>query len=192
MKVCGVILSGGKSSRMGTNKSLLPIGEKRSVEHVADTLREVTDDMIIIANEENTYDFLGIEQYKDRYTDKGPLGGLEAALYYKEADAFIVSACDMPFVHPDIYRYLYSQLKDHEAVVPIFQGQMHPLSSVYRKSVHQKVETQIKQDNLRVRSFFDQIDVHYIEAFPSISASVLHKHFFNMNHPNEYEQAKEL
>lgn len=192
MNTCGVILSGGKSSRMGANKSLLTIKNKTTIEWIAAELKACTDKVALIANEQERYEFLHLETYSDRYTDKGPLAGLESALHNIDADIFVIAACDMPFVNGQVYNYLLEQIKGYDAVVPIYNQQIHPLAAVYRKSVLSKIKQQLEENNLKVRGFFDHIKVNYIKAFHSIPNDKLEKHFFNMNSPVEYEEAKRL
>lgn len=191
MRTCGVILAGGKSSRMGTNKSLLPLQGKPAVERVYEELKVVTDNVIIIANEENIYDFLQIDRYSDRHVDQGPLAGLESALYHVEADLYFIAACDMPFIDRTVYKYLVEQMDDeHDAVVPVYNGRNHPLAAIYRRSALPQIQDQIVNNNLRVQSFFEHIQVNYVDDFDSISDSIVEKHLFNMNNPNQYKQAK--
>lgn len=192
MNSCGVILSGGKSSRMGTNKSLLTIKNKTTIEWITEELKSCTDKVALIANEQERYEFLSLETYSDRYTDKGPLAGLESALYNIDADIFVIAACDMPFVNRQVYNYMLEQIEDYDAVVPIYNQQVHPLAAVYRKRVLPKIKQQLEENNFKVRGFFDHIKVNYIRTFKPISNDILEKHFFNMNKPAEYEEAKRL
>lgn len=189
---CGVILSGGKSSRMGTNKSLLPINNKPSISHIADTLKTCTNGVIVIANESQDYTFLNLPIYPDRYKEKGPLAGFESALYNVNASVYVMAACDMPFVHAGVYRYLLEQLEEFEAVVPIFEDRMHPLSGIYRRSILPKIQSQIENDKLKLKKLFDLINTKYVDTFPNISENIIHKHFFNMNNPTQYEEALRL
>ncbi|WP_188453910.1 molybdenum cofactor guanylyltransferase [Virgibacillus oceani] len=192
MKSCGVILSGGKSSRMGKNKSLLSLHNKPVIEHIALVLNECTDNIIVIANETDKYSFLGLPVYKDRYKNKGPLGGLEAALHYSKADVFLFAACDMPFINQDVYNYLLDQLNDYDAVIPIYENKMHPLAGIYRRSILPKIQQQLDMDDRKVRNLFKYMKVNYIHRFAPLSENLLQRHFFNMNFPAQYEQAKLL
>lgn len=192
MFTCGVVLSGGQSSRMGTNKSLLPIAGKKAISHIVDELTHCTDDVIIIANEEQPYKFLNRQIFADRFPDKGPLAGLESAMYHYEADIYYIAACDMPFVTCEVYRFLAEQLKDSDAVIPIYENREHPLAGVYRRSILPHVQEQIKQNRLRMNSFHKLVNVKYVESFGTITDDILRKHFFNMNNPDQYETAKRL
>lgn len=192
MTVTGVILSGGKSSRMGTDKSLLTLGDKKVIEHIYKELKSCCDDVLVVANDPSPFTFLTNEIVRDRFPGKGPLAGLETAFYYKKADAYIVSACDTPLISRQVYTHLFSRLNDNEAVVPVFNEQTHPLSGIYRRSVLEAVQKQLNKDELKVKSFFKHIEVNYVDDFADISDKVLEKHFFNMNTPSDYEEAKLL
>jgi molybdopterin-guanine dinucleotide biosynthesis protein A len=192
MTVTGVILSGGKSSRMGKNKSLLTLGNKKVIEHIHDEMRSCSDDIVVVANEPSAYAFLASNIVSDRFPGKGPLAGLETAFFHKEADAYIISACDTPLIKREVYKYLLSRLHNYEAVIPVFNDQTHPLSGIYRRSVLQAVKQQLNKDELKVKSFFKNIRVNYVDNFEAISNDILHQHFFNMNTPSDYEEAKLL
>ncbi|AIF43620.1 molybdenum cofactor guanylyltransferase [Virgibacillus sp. SK37] len=186
----GIILAGGKSSRMGTNKSLLPLGGKTSIEHIFSEMSSFTDEITIVANDPTLYRFLNTDIVADRYTGKGPLAGIESAMYYKKADLYFVAACDMPFVNKNVYGWLQKQISHHSASVPIFNEKIHPLAGVYKREVLPKIQEQLVQNNLRVKSFFEHIDIKYVEDYDDIPREVLEKHFFNMNDPDQYSEAK--
>ncbi|OZU90162.1 molybdenum cofactor guanylyltransferase [Virgibacillus indicus] len=192
MRTCGVILSGGKSSRMGTTKSLLKLGERTVIEHIIEEVQSCTDEVCIVSNQPSLYRFLNKNIYTDRYKDKGPLAGFEAAMYHNDADVFVFAACDMPFINGEVYKYLLKQLNEYDAVVPVYNDQLHPLSGVYKRDVLPNIQEQLDKDLLKVKGFFEHIKVHYIKDFGDISEKILEMHFFNMNTPSHYEQAKFL
>jgi len=177
---------------MGTNKSLLPINNKPSISHIADTLKTCTNEVIVIANESQDYTFLNLPIYPDRYEEKGPLAGFESALYNVNASVYVMAACDMPFVTCEVYDYLMSELKDNDIVIPIYRGREHPLSGIYKRTVLPYIQTNIAKENIRMNSFYDAVRVKFIDSFPGIDDEVLRKHFFNMNNPEQYETAKSL
>ena len=79
--ITGVVMAGGESSRMGTDKGVLEINGKPMVEVIISALKPVVDDIIIIANNSN-YDYLGYKVYNDLIKKSGPLGGIYSALFY--------------------------------------------------------------------------------------------------------------
>jgi len=192
MRISSVVLSGGKSSRMGTNKSLLKLDEKPVISHIIEEMQTLTDDVFIITNDPQIYTFTGLSMFSDRYKGKGPLAGLESAFYHIPSDVFLIAACDMPFIHHRVYTYLLKYLDDYDAVIPIYDTQTHPLVGIYRRSVHSHIQEQLVKNELRVKSFFNNINIKYIDDFGSISEETLKRHFFNMNNPDEYERAKSL
>ena len=196
MYSCGVLLAGGKSSRMGKNKSLLNVNDNRPVIQVIyDEIKQINEDSIIVTNHPDEYDFLQATMVGDRYYDMGPLAGLETAMYHIDAAYYMIAACDMPFINKQIYTYLHEQLQQHntyDAVVPVHNNQIHPLAGIYKRNVLPHIQRQLEIGNLRVKSFFEDIHTLYIDSFSQFSQSTLKKHFFNMNNPEEFEQAKLL
>ncbi|TXL67814.1 molybdenum cofactor guanylyltransferase [Cerasibacillus terrae] len=190
MDVCCVALSGGKSSRMGTNKSLLLLNNKTVIEKIINELHDISCHVYLVTNEPVIYQFLQIPLIRDRYKEKGPLAGIETAFYHIDASIFVFSPCDTPFISSSIYRYLLKQIGDKDAVIPVYNGQIHPLSGIYRKKVLPNIQRQIEQNKLRVKDFVNNIDVKYVDDFDYIPDKVLAKHFFNMNDPDAYEKAK--
>ncbi|WP_099158306.1 molybdenum cofactor guanylyltransferase [Virgibacillus ndiopensis] len=192
MNSCGVILSGGKSSRMGKTKSLLPLHNKSVIEHIALELSKFVDDLVVATNEPAKYTFLGLPMFTDRYTNKGPLAGIETGIYHTNADFYFFAACDMPFINQQVYNFLVDQLKDFDAVIPVYENTMHPLTGIYKRSVLPNIQQQLDRDDRKVKKLFDYINVNYVSHYDTISDEILQRHFFNMNYPAQYEQAKIL
>jgi len=191
MTTCGVILAGGKSSRMGENKALLDIGNQTSIEKIYNELKQVVDEVVIIANEPSIYDFLNIPIYQDRYLDKGPLAGIESAMYHKSVhEQYVMVACDAPFINKDVLSYLLKRINKYDAVIPSYDGQIHPLSGVYSRRIYNVLHEQLKNDELKIRLLFNLIRTRYIEEFDNFSEEILTNHFFNMNYPNQYRWAR--
>ncbi|MDY0405746.1 molybdenum cofactor guanylyltransferase [Virgibacillus sp. 179-BFC.A HS] len=154
MITCGVILAGGQSSRMGTNKALLKINGKSVVSIIAEEMAACTDKQIISANDETYFTFLQLPIIQDRYIGEGPLAGMEATMHQTEADLFFFAACDMPFINHRIYQHLLRQLGDNEAIVPVYKSRLHPLAGVYRKNVLPKIQERLHTKQRKVTSFF--------------------------------------
>lgn len=192
MKTCGVILAGGKSTRMGTNKALLQLNNQPVIERIADELQLISDELIIVANDPADYQYLNLSLISDRYPNKGPLAGIETAMYHFAADQYIISACDTPFIDHQVYQHLLSSLGGYDAVVPKFDNHLHPLSGVYTRQVLPIIQEKIEQNDLRVKSFFNHLNIHYLQTFNNIEKKQLEKHFFNMNNPDQYKQARDF
>jgi molybdenum cofactor guanylyltransferase len=192
MDACGIILSGGKSSRMGTNKALLKINQKPNIERVKEELEKLVTETVLVSNEPEAYQFLDVHTVSDVYPGQGPLAGIHAGLIASSKDANLVVACDMPFVSVELAGYLIDCIRDYDAVIPIINGKEQPLFAVYRKGISQEIEKCIKNNNLVVMHLLDQLNVRYIKEkeLQQHSSISLDKIFFNMNRPEEYEHAK--
>ncbi|HEY4602466.1 MAG TPA: molybdenum cofactor guanylyltransferase [Cerasibacillus sp.] len=190
MDICSVILAGGESSRMGTNKALLKLNNEIVIEKIFNELQQLSSRVYIVANEKKIYDFLNIPIISDRFYGKGPLAGIETALYHAAEDVIVISPCDTPFIHKEIYRYLVDELKTYDAVIPYYDNQPQPLSGIYKKRILPIIQEQLQNDELRIRSFFSKINVKYVHDFGHISDLIIEKHFFNMNDPEAYSRAK--
>jgi molybdopterin-guanine dinucleotide biosynthesis protein A len=193
MGITGIILAGGKSSRMGTNKALLPVGQDVNIQNIIRKLHNVTDDVLIVTNTKEEYGFLNCPMVSDNVPGKGPLAGLEAGLSASKHNINAVVACDMPFVSPALLQYMLEACEGFDAVVPRIDGRVHPLFAVYRKTVLPVVRQCLKQDQLRIMHLLSLLCVRYIEEedIKQVNEDTVLA-LFNMNHPEDYEKAKNI
>ncbi len=192
MDVGLIILAGGKSSRMGTNKALLTFGEREetTVEKILFNLGTAFKSRILVTNEPDRFSGLSIDLVRDNYPGLGPLAGMEAGLAYSPADLNLVIACDMPFVQFAMAEYLVSKAGGYDAVVPLIKERIHPLFAVYRKSMLPKIVELLENETLRMTSLLEQVDVCYVEESELLKVGNVDRSFFNMNQPGDYEKAK--
>jgi len=191
MKAAAIILSGGKSSRMGTNKALLKINEKPNVERIRDMLNIYFNDIILVTNDPEQYQFLQLTMTSDHFSSKGPLAGIHAGLIASDYDVNFIVACDMPFVSGELASVLVGLCGDYDAVIPVINGVQHPLFAVYRKKIVSQIAQNIEADRLAIKSVLDHFNVLYVtEEDLQAYSSKLDRVFFNMNHPDEYKSAK--
>ncbi|WP_041580804.1 molybdenum cofactor guanylyltransferase [Bacillus sp. 1NLA3E] len=192
MKAGGIILSGGKSSRMGTNKAFLKINQKPNIERVKNELEKLVDDIILVSNDPEEYQFLNIKTVTDDFPGKGPLAGIHAGLKASSSQANLVVACDMPFVSAKLGSILLNQASDYDAVIPVINGRQQMLFAVYQKGILEEIEKCIEGNNLSIKHVLDSFNVCYLteEELHDYSSGSLNRIFFNMNSPEEYEHAK--
>lgn len=146
MQHTGIILAGGKSSRMGTEKGLVLLHEKPLILYAIDTLKQITDSIIIIANNP-IYNQFGYPVYKDMISDTGPIGGIYTGLQKSASDSSIVLSCDMPFIPTQLIQLILSKNQQVDCIVPMFKNQLEPLCAWYSKSILPLIESQIAQQN---------------------------------------------
>jgi molybdenum cofactor guanylyltransferase len=191
METTGIILAGGKSSRMGTNKALLKIHGKTVIERIAEELSATVDHLIVVTNTPEEYAFLQLPMIEDRFIDRGPLAGIEAGLSLSTTEKNLIVACDMPFISAQLGSYLLSKLADCQAVVPERDGQRHPLFAAYKKEVRNCAEMFLKEEKLAIRNMLNCIQTMYINI-DSLKLPVNEISLFNMNHPEEYKKAEDI
>lgn len=194
MDAGAIILAGGKSSRMGKNKALLPIDGVLNIERIKNCLAGMFDDIIVVANDEGAYQFLKLPIVKDKVRDKGPLAGIQAGLLAAKHETNLLVACDMPFISLEVAKHLLEQSIGYDAVVPVINGKQHPLFAVYKKSVLPALEDCLLTNQLRIKQLIERINVNYITDEHLLNKEIanLAQVFYNMNHPSEYEEAKNM
>jgi molybdopterin-guanine dinucleotide biosynthesis protein A len=129
--------------------------------HVIETLRQLSDDVIVVSNRSDVYGPLaasfGVRIVPDYDPPSGPLGGLAVGLDAMKHDVAIVVACDMPFLNLDLFRYLIERAADFDAVVPQTGDQYEPLHAVYRRSCLAAIQRRLANNERRVISFFQDV-----------------------------------
>lgn len=185
MKIGCVILAGGKSSRMGTDKALLKIDGKSFIEQLAEEFDFFEEKMIARGNNESISN-VNWTMISDIYQDRGPIGGLHAALSVCKSDALFCITCDMPLVKKTLAEELF-QLMEEEVdaiIVKTEDNRIHPLCGIYRKSTLPIFEEQIKLGNNRMMRVLDKICVKYV----TICFAEQTQQLMNVNTPKEYEE----
>lgn len=175
-----ILLAGGKSERMRTDKSLLPVHGMPLIQHILEQLRPHFDEIIVSANDADKYAFLGVPIVPDKLPGQGPMGGILATLGASAHDLNFVMACDIPEVDLAVVQRLMIEARDADAAVPITEGgRLEPLFAVYRKTMIPVLEQCLRAGVRRIRDAFDRCNVHYVELG---EASWLR----NLNTPEEY------
>src|SRR5215213_8101119 len=151
--VGGIVLCGGRSSRMGRPKAWLPFGPELLLQRVVRVLREVVEPIVVVAAPDQEVPPLpaGILLTRDENEYLGPLNGLAAGLAALEgrAGAAYVSSCDMPFLDPGFVRRVVARLGDGDICLPEVGGFRHPLAAAYRVTVRPVVEELVAAGRLR-------------------------------------------
>jgi len=168
-----VILVGGKSSRMGTNKAFLELKGKTFIELQIELLREMFDEISISANTPSEYEYLNLPIFKDIYPGKGPLGGIYTSLINSSSLHTFMLACDMPFVGPELIKHLKDLTKEYDVVIPKSENGLEPLHAFYSKNCIEPIKRELDENNLRIRSFFPQVNVKIVELDSLASSDIL-------------------
>lgn len=145
------ILVGGRSSRLGRNKALVDLGGKTLMQYAVDTVSEALEPSRVTAVAANASQFAidaivsDVPFIFDLHENRGPLGGLHAALAYAETPWTFILACDYPFLSPEMIKRLSERVDDkYGCVVPEQNdGRLQPLCGFYKVSVAMPVVEEI-------------------------------------------------
>ena len=190
--ITGVILAGGKSSRMGTDKALLKLDGRPFVAHVASTLQSVFTRVILVASDASAYGFLGLKTFGDDYQECGPLGGIHSALIHADGADIFVSACDTPFITRELVGYIVNFHSSAAATIPSLNQQLHPLCGLYTQTCVPMIVERLESRRLRVLDFVESIQAAVIPISPNLpfykedlfsNFNTLEDYFSNTNTP---------
>ena len=195
MKLSVVIQSGGQSRRMGQNKALMPFHGQPLIARVAERMRPIAGELLVITNQPQDYAFLNLPLEGDRVSGKGPLGGLFTALEAAHYELVVVVACDMPFVSPQLLQAEAELLEAEgwDVVIPELDGGLEPLHAVYRKAAClPEIRRALEEGRLRLDSWLGDVRVYKMdEAHLRKVDPELHA-FMNVNTPEEFQAAEGL
>lgn len=187
-----VILVGGKSSRMGRPKALLPFDGEPLIAHVVRKLQTIFPEVIIVAAPDQELPPLPVKIARDDIAYQGPVSGIYHGLQTSTKETCFVTSCDAPFLNLAVVSHLLAQISGVDVVVPVWEERFQPLHAVYRTSVVPLLKSQLERGELRPIFLFDKVRTRKIEEeeirrFDPEGLSML-----NMNSPQEYETALRL
>jgi molybdenum cofactor guanylyltransferase len=191
-RTSAIVLAGGRSSRMGTPKALLPFDGEPLIVHVVATLRSLFDDVVVVAAPDQELPAMPVTLVRDDVAHQGPVGGICYGLRAARSEAAFVTSCDSAFLNADLIADLVSRIPDHDVVVPHWQGRFQPLHAVYRTSVWPLLEEQLARGELRPISLFDRVRTLQVEEEEVRRIDPEGWSFFNMNTPADYAEAVKL
>lgn len=187
-----VILAGGKSSRIGTDKAFLRVGGKPIIERILAQLGDYGAETIVVTNKPGDYRHLGLSLFGDVLPDKGALGGLYTALNSASQPRALVVACDMPFVNRSLLDHLAALAPEHDAVVPRLGGEAEPFRAIYSKACLGPMRAALDAGKMRVISFFPDVRVRFVDEPEIEQFDPEHLTFFNVNTAEDLVRAEEL
>lgn len=185
MKKTILILTGGKSRRMGENKAFLTYNGNSFIENRLQEFRAY-EERIIVTNDVEAYKFDNILTIKDIYEDKGPLCGIYTGLEKATNEVCGVVAVDSPFITSECMDYLIEKACHYDAVVPSLEGRLYPLCAAYNKSALATIREAILADERKVQKVLESLDVKKIEEEELKRFGEPQKLLRNINTPVDY------
>jgi molybdopterin-guanine dinucleotide biosynthesis protein A len=192
----GIVLCGGKSTRMGSPKALLPFGPESMLQRVVRLLGSVVTPIVVVSSRDQAVPLLpGYARIaRDDREGRGPLEGLRAGLTAlpDSAEAAYVTSCDVPLLVPGFVRLMVDLLGDHDIAVMDIDGFPHPLSAVYRRALLPQVEALLAAERLRPTFLFEAVRTRRVTPAEVASVDPNLLTLRNLNTPQDYLDALAL
>jgi molybdenum cofactor guanylyltransferase len=189
----GIVLCGGKSTRMGSSKALLPFGRETMLQRVVRLLGDVVSPIVVVAAVDQELPPLPPTTLvtSDEREARGPLEGLRAGLKAlpENVHAAYVTSCDVPLLVPGFVRTLIELATDHDIAVMEIDGFAHPLSAVYHRRTLPHVEALLAADRLRPAFLFERVDTRRVKTAEVAAADPDLRTLWNLNSRDDYEKA---
>lgn len=185
------ILSGGSSSRMGENKSLLKLGESSVIETISLLMQSLFKNVFLITNSAPVYEFLNIKTFADIYKGKGPISGIHSGLTHSLTERNLVVSCDMPLLTKETILEMICLNSSKPIIVFSVNNFIHPLPGIYSKSVLPVIEEIITKNEPNNRKNFKMLNF-LKDKYTEIIQTPDRLDFFNLNTPEDYEFLKNL
>jgi molybdopterin-guanine dinucleotide biosynthesis protein A len=189
----GIVLCGGRSSRMGMPKAWLPFGDETMLQRVVGRLMPVFDTLVVVAAPQQELPSLPqrVIVARDEHEGRGPLEGIRAGLRALPSgiSAAYITSCDVPLVAEEFVRRMCNELGLHDIAVPADGDFHHPLAAVYRMKVLPAVVELLEADRLRPFFLFEQMDTRRVPISDLRSIDAELNSLANLNHPHEYAAA---
>ena len=192
MKASGVILAGGKSSRMKYNKAFAEIAGRSVINIIVDKFARVFDEIIIISNEPQLYRELGPVVYTDIYPHMGPVSGIHSGLYHARHDQAFIMGCDVPFMNMELVEFMFTQLDDYDSVVPEIDTYLQPLSAIYSKKCLPVLTNCLENNKVKLIRIFEELNSLILNRNQLEKFGVVEELFLNVNDLEALNIAKQI
>ena len=184
-KITGIVLAGGRSRRMGEDKSLIKLNGKPLVEYSIDALKPLCDKVIISSNNPH-FEFTGCEVWPDELPDQAPMIGIYSCLKRSETELNIFLSCDMPLISTSMIGFLLAKSAAFDITVPIHEnGQIEPLCGIYKKSSIVIIKEFIDSRNYRLNECIRSASCQFIPVDSQIPCNTPNL-FLNINTPTDF------
>lgn len=178
--ITGIVLAGGKSSRIGSDKGFLMLDGKCFMEHIINSLKPLVSDILIVSDNPN-YDVFGHKRIEDVIKDSGPVAGIYSGLCASETAYNLVLSCDVPLIKTEILVKLIEAIDDTSEVIQVeSNNRMMPLIALYKKATTDVFKNALDNDERRLQIVLNLLKTKNIlleshEIYTTI----------NVNTPNE-------
>jgi molybdopterin-guanine dinucleotide biosynthesis protein A len=187
----GIILAGGKNTRMGATKAFLTINGTRLIDTILKVYRNIFPEIIIVTNDPLDYtEFSDVVVVTDIYKEKKALGGIYTGLFYASCEYSFVIACDMPFINIDFILYMTKLTGKHDIIVPLPDDGYQPLHAVYSQRCLPAMKRLITADKLKVTGVYKEMRLMTITEEQIKPFNPDGRLFLNINTPEDLAELK--
>jgi molybdopterin-guanine dinucleotide biosynthesis protein A len=183
-----IIMAGGDSSRMGTDKANVVLDGQTLLQSVIATMQQLFPQAIVSVRQPRAG--IDLPQVCDEESDGGPLAGLAASLGKITTPWAFMVACDMPFVVPEVVELLAKYRLQHQAVVPIVHGHPEPLAAFYAASCLAPLRASLAARQKGLCGVLQRLDVRYVDEAEMLAVDPQLRSFFDLDTPQDVAAAK--
>jgi molybdopterin-guanine dinucleotide biosynthesis protein A len=188
--VTGIILSGGKSTRMGENKAFIPIDGVPIIERIHGLFQELFEEVIIVANEKHLYEKMPARIVADLLPNRGALGGLYTGLFFSSFHSAFCVACDMPFLNGRLIESLGRKTEGYDVVVPKTWDGLQPLHAYYSRGCIEPIRITLERDRYSILDFYPAVRVLVVDPIEIHRMDPEGESFVNINTREELFQIR--
>ncbi len=195
LPVTAAVLAGGRSMRMGVDKTLLDVDGEPLVAHVVESVRAICTHVIVVTNRPEALDAADLPAdvpvLADEIAYQGPLGGLTTAMGAAEDDWVLAVAADMPWLEPDVIRALWDSRGGADVVVPVGEKGLEPLLALYRiEACLPAARAVLARGRRRVVAIFGELNVVEVPLEALRSADPELRSLVNINTPEDLAEVR--
>jgi molybdopterin-guanine dinucleotide biosynthesis protein A len=179
--IAGIVLAGGKSSRLGFDKALLRVNGEILAQWLPDRLAAWCSPVALVVDRPQRY-AVAVRQLVDHAPDAGPLAGIAAGLQGLAVPAF-VCACDMPLLQPALLQRLLVALDGYDLAIPERDGRLEPLCAVYAVSCLPVIQRLLRDRRLRANAVASEVPTRILREPEWRAIDPEGDSFLNINTP---------
>ena len=160
--ITGIILAGGKSSRIGSDKGFLLLSSKTFIQYIIEAMQPLVNEIIIVSNNKD-YDIYNLKRVNDIIENAGPLAGVYSGLHHSNTKNNLVLSCDVPLINTETLKELTDNIEENMGVIQLESfGKTMPLIAVYKKHCENNFLELLQQGERRLRFAVKQCKVKTI------------------------------
>ena len=192
LNVTGVLIAGGKSRRMGRDKRFLKVGGESVFNRTLTLLMGTfVETIVVLAEPIDSLEVRGCQVVYDVIPNAGSLGGLYTGLLAASRPRIFAVACDMPFLDPEVIRFMASFDDTADVVVAKLEGQFQPMHAMYSKRCSEFLKAMAERHDLKIQTLYrrEELRVAVVGANDLSSLGVGLRSFQNINTPDDLSLA---